>query len=65
MSSVDVGESCSSLAISAEINDRCAPSSNRILACVFKLPATMGATAVLRRHVGFWGASEQDAGDRN
>ena len=32
MSVVDVGEICSSFAISAEINDRCAPSSNRILA---------------------------------
>lgn len=29
------------------------------------LPATMGATAVLSRHVGFRGASEHDAGVRN
>ena len=29
------------------------------------LPATMGATAVLSRHVGVCGASEHDAGVRN
>jgi len=60
ISTVEVGEICSSLAISVEINDRCAPSSNRMLACVFMFPATMGATAVLRRQVGFWGASGHD-----
>ena len=29
------------------------------------LPAIMGATAVLSKHVGFWGASAHDAGVRN
>jgi len=65
MSTVDVGEICSLLAISSEINDHCAPSLNRILAWVLLLPAIMGATAVFSMHVGFWEASEYDVGIRN
>lgn len=57
-----MGEICNSLAISAEINDLCTPLSNRILARVFISPATMGVIAVSSRIVGFWGASEHDAG---
>ena len=59
---VVVGEICSSLAISAEINDRCTPLLIKILAWDLVLPDT---TAVLSRHVGFWRASAHDTHVRN
>lgn len=53
MSTVEVGVICSSLAISAEMNDRWAPSSKRILAWALVLPAIIGATAVFNKQVVF------------
>ena len=62
MSVLDVGEMCSSLANSAEMNERCAPSSKRIFAWVVMPLAMTGATAVLSEQAVFFGALQQEAG---
>lgn len=66
MSAVAVGDIPNSLAISTERNDRCAPSSKRMLALVLVCPAMIGATAVLSRQLvtGF-GVTHGEVGVRS
>jgi len=54
-----------SVASCTDINERWAPSSNRMLAFLLAWPLTTGATAVFKRHIGVACRLPWEAGVRN